>query len=576
MRLLAVIDGVSGSGRTSPRDSLFLLHCCTIIATLAPAALLSSACHSAVRHPAAEMFSTPVERAAAAAANDPPPVPRSLDSDTEADSDTSALVSESDLECALCFSLLFDPVTTAECGHTFCRLCLHRSLELRSSCPLCRSPLTLDALSAPTTSTLATLIQSRWPQRWAQRKEEVSGEVTRRVRQPRFGLFLASSPLAPSQPVQLHIFEARYRVMISKAMLASRQFVFVPEMDSNSRQMLPPPPQPARPDQPAAAAAAAGEAQAQENAAAPGAAPAVPAAAEADGAAAAAAAFPGPAGLDVPPVPRPLAVLDGDVGTLVHIRRVQMLPDGRSFVEGVGGARVRLARVAREGEGSFGLLTAEVSVIEDEPEQEENEPQPAAALDAATASSTSNAAASSAATAGEDEKRVSDEGIRRRHGGAIDDATSSSSTAAATSALPPKPMPASSSSSSSASPLEDSESLASLLSDCSRLLDDYAAARHVTLDRLGAMHGGSCPSPTPEHASEFVWWLLRVLPNLDELKLQILASRSVRQRLQLTRALLQSSVAMERARGQQHVKLAAILCLLALGMILTQRYGFAG
>ena len=45
-----------------------------------------------------------------------------------------------DFECKLCFSLLFQPVTTI-CGHTFCRECLERCLDHRQECPCCRTTL---------------------------------------------------------------------------------------------------------------------------------------------------------------------------------------------------------------------------------------------------------------------------------------------------------------------------------------------------------------------------------------------------------------------------------------------------
>ena len=45
-----------------------------------------------------------------------------------------------DFECKLCFSLLFQPITTI-CGHTFCRECLERCLDHRQECPCCRTTL---------------------------------------------------------------------------------------------------------------------------------------------------------------------------------------------------------------------------------------------------------------------------------------------------------------------------------------------------------------------------------------------------------------------------------------------------
>jgi len=45
-----------------------------------------------------------------------------------------------DFECKLCYSLLFQPITTV-CGHTFCRECLERCLDHRVECPCCRTAL---------------------------------------------------------------------------------------------------------------------------------------------------------------------------------------------------------------------------------------------------------------------------------------------------------------------------------------------------------------------------------------------------------------------------------------------------
>ncbi|KAJ1595365.1 hypothetical protein NDA14_002949 [Ustilago hordei] len=42
------------------------------------------------------------------------------------------------LECQLCYLLLYDPLTTP-CGHTFCKSCFARSLDHADRCPLCRA-----------------------------------------------------------------------------------------------------------------------------------------------------------------------------------------------------------------------------------------------------------------------------------------------------------------------------------------------------------------------------------------------------------------------------------------------------
>ena len=66
---------------------------------------------------------------------------------------------DSDLECAVCLSLLCEPVEwPGTCSHSFCRLCLLRLHTLaKFRCPMCRCP-----CSSP--STAVTLVDiSRWP-----------------------------------------------------------------------------------------------------------------------------------------------------------------------------------------------------------------------------------------------------------------------------------------------------------------------------------------------------------------------------------------------------------------------------
>lgn len=47
-----------------------------------------------------------------------------------------AVLDKSDFDCVLCCRTLWRPVTTP-CGHTYCQICLNRSLDYSSACPLC-------------------------------------------------------------------------------------------------------------------------------------------------------------------------------------------------------------------------------------------------------------------------------------------------------------------------------------------------------------------------------------------------------------------------------------------------------
>jgi len=48
----------------------------------------------------------------------------------------------SELDCQVCFALLLDPVT-CNCGHTFCRKCLQRAHDHSNLCPACRREMTI-------------------------------------------------------------------------------------------------------------------------------------------------------------------------------------------------------------------------------------------------------------------------------------------------------------------------------------------------------------------------------------------------------------------------------------------------
>ncbi|KAM7220201.1 hypothetical protein V8F06_004343 [Rhypophila decipiens] len=45
------------------------------------------------------------------------------------------------LQCPICRTPFYKPVTTKTCGHTFCSPCLHRALELQPVCPIDRQPI---------------------------------------------------------------------------------------------------------------------------------------------------------------------------------------------------------------------------------------------------------------------------------------------------------------------------------------------------------------------------------------------------------------------------------------------------
>ncbi|KAI9826113.1 MAG: hypothetical protein M1832_000562 [Thelocarpon impressellum] len=122
-----------------------------------------------------------------------------------------------ELDCQVCYGLMFDPLTTA-CGHTFCRECLHRVLDHSSICPICRRALEMpQSLTAePSNGTLTELLVGLCPDLVAARAEAVARDEVGAAGELDTPLFVCTLSF-PSMPTFLHIFEPRYRLMIRRA-----------------------------------------------------------------------------------------------------------------------------------------------------------------------------------------------------------------------------------------------------------------------------------------------------------------------------------------------------------------------
>ena len=134
------------------------------------------------------------------------------------------------LECNVCTDVLLNPVTTP-CGHTFCKECLSRAVDVRNQCPLCRTILLVGACAEiPVNVTLASVISKLLPASLAARRERAAQEAagTRATdgagREGLLPIFVMSE-MFPYQKMQLNIFEPRYRQMYSDILFnGSRRF----------------------------------------------------------------------------------------------------------------------------------------------------------------------------------------------------------------------------------------------------------------------------------------------------------------------------------------------------------------
>ncbi|KAI0166059.1 ATP-dependent protease La domain-containing protein [Xylariaceae sp. FL1272] len=135
----------------------------------------------------------------------------------------------SEMDCQVCYALFLDPMTTT-CGHTYCRACLHGILNRSNLCPICRRTVSLqshvDPRSSPSNGRLVSMINGFWADLIALR-----AQAYRLEQQANYGGFdipiFVCTLAYPSMPLFLHVFEARYRLMIQRAMEGDRTFGMV-------------------------------------------------------------------------------------------------------------------------------------------------------------------------------------------------------------------------------------------------------------------------------------------------------------------------------------------------------------
>ncbi|KAJ3673029.1 hypothetical protein LUZ60_006403 [Juncus effusus] len=119
-----------------------------------------------------------------------------------------------DFDCTLCFKLLYEPVTTP-CGHSFCRHCLHQSMDHSNKCPMCRTVLFITPRSYPISVVLNNVIQKNFPEEFSERKTEHENVIYSGLElMPLFVMDV----ILPCQKLQLNIFEPRYRLMVRRVM----------------------------------------------------------------------------------------------------------------------------------------------------------------------------------------------------------------------------------------------------------------------------------------------------------------------------------------------------------------------
>jgi len=143
---------------------------------------------------------------------------------TQRDIDPAA-VDKDDFDCALCFRMLWEPITTP-CGHTYCKACLDRTLDHKLECPLCKSSIvgfqkSNTGVNEFIESTIKRMLPGEYSARQKVHEDELAEQIGNGTQIPVFVCTMSF----PNVPCPLHVFEPRYRLMIRRVMEnGTRQF----------------------------------------------------------------------------------------------------------------------------------------------------------------------------------------------------------------------------------------------------------------------------------------------------------------------------------------------------------------
>ncbi|KAF9075800.1 PUA-like domain-containing protein [Rhodocollybia butyracea] len=383
------------------------------------------------------------------------------------DSFEKDLVTE--LSCEICFSLLYEPVTTP-CQHTFCSRCLHRSLDHSSVCPICRQQLPGFAYfqNHPCNELMLRIILHTCPSVYQDRGDAIEAEEHNvRLSTPIFVCQLSF----PGMPTLLHFFEPKYRLMLRRC-LASPSPAFGMIMSSSA----------------SSSSASSSNLTASDQI---------------------------------------------EYGTMLEIRSVQMLPDGRSMVETWGGWRFRILERGL----MDGYVVARIERIDDIPDEEgDDDTEEPLAVEVPSAGPstlqrlTSRLTGSSSPSSDRDSVSSNSRATTAAAAQASDVDSSSASTSQAPSILTPtsEPLPGL-----PGLPL----STCRLVEHCNSFLAQlHTSTTPWVVQRLSYTHGPPPPSDPSDPAFDpgaFSFYVGMVLPIDDWEKAKLLPVRSVRMRLKM-------------------------------------------
>ncbi|KAG8718888.1 hypothetical protein FRC08_004107 [Ceratobasidium sp. 394] len=142
----------------------------------------------------------------------------------------------SELTCEICYMLLYNPITTP-CQHTFCNVCLERSMDHSSQCPLCRLDLPPNAYfyQHARNEVVVQIIAKAFPELLQERVAIAENDG----RDSRLDTAIFVCQLSyPGMPTLLHFFEPRYRLMLRRCLASPtpRFGMVMPRQSANSTE----------------------------------------------------------------------------------------------------------------------------------------------------------------------------------------------------------------------------------------------------------------------------------------------------------------------------------------------------
>ena len=202
-----------------------------------------------------------------------------------------------DFDCPLCFQLLYEAVTL-NCGHTFCRDCLYQAFKFKKHCPICRQHSSKDISNCPSNVLISKILEKYNSFKYKLRGNEI-GKI-KSLRKSRYPIFISRTPEYPYCQLSLHIFEAKYKAMVTRIMNSDSKFIIAcmthPNGNNNNNN---------------------NNNHNNNN------------------------------------------MIPHSIGTLCQIKNCQSFFDGRSHIKVIGLKRVKLTNIKLES-NSFGLLSAEI------------------------------------------------------------------------------------------------------------------------------------------------------------------------------------------------------------------------